>query len=96
MKERRDENLPNFEVKQETAIDRITGIAGGRSLRSQERVPPGIIFALNMSLRIFAGDVEAQLKQWVETAITDLQDDALGGSGTRGYGWVKIDYQWVS
>ncbi|MCX6021084.1 MAG: type III-A CRISPR-associated RAMP protein Csm3 [Chloroflexi bacterium] len=95
--ELRTEGSPTLEVKQETLIDRQTGTASGtRSLRSQERVPPSIEFDLSISMRVFKGDNEADMKRWVEEALGLLENDALGGSGSRGYGWVKIAYSWAS
>lgn len=93
----RDEGLPMVEIKSENIIDRRTGVAAQRGgPRSQERVPSGppespIAFQLNMSLRVFRGDSEAQHTAWVKEALSLLERDTLGGSGTRGYGWVKIE-----
>lgn len=82
--------LDYAEVKTETAIDRRTQIAGGRSLRSQERVPAGTEFDLTVSVRLFTDDDEQQLLRWLGEALALLQKDTLGGSGTRGYGQVEL------
>jgi CRISPR-associated protein Csm3 len=58
-----------------------------------ERVPAGTKFDFSISLRIFEGDPEDQLVSFVKEGLSLLQDDALGGSGSRGYGWVKLDYK---
>ena len=79
------------ETKTETMIDRRTGKAADRSLRTQERLPAGAKFDLNISLRIFEGDNEKQLIDFVKEGLSLLEKDYLGGSGTRGYGWVKIE-----
>ena len=77
-------------------INRRTGAAFNISLRTQERVPAGTEFALNISLRVFDDDNVAVMKKEVEDALTSLQYDTLGGSGTRGYGWVEIkDMKWT-
>ncbi len=80
------------ETKTETSIDRRTGIAARGSLRTQERINAGTEFQLNINVRIFEGDKdeEAKIVQLVNEAISMLSSDYLGGSGTRGYGWVEI------
>jgi len=92
----RKEGAEFTEMKTETMINRRTGIAAGGSLRTQERVPAGTEFVLNINLRIFDNDDADAMKQLVEEALSYLQQDTLGGSGTRGYGWVEIkDSNWT-
>jgi len=86
-----EEGLQYAEVKAENIIDRRTGVARHGGLRSQERVPKGTEFDLSMSLRIFEGDDEKEMKRYIREALDMLQQDYLGGSGTRGYGWVEIE-----
>ena len=43
-----------------------------------------------MVLNIFEGEDEQQLKDTLKLAIRLLQDDYLGGHGSRGYGQVEI------
>jgi len=81
-------DLPYTESKTEVAIDRVTAKANPRTF---ERVPAGAKFKLNMVLNIFEGEDEAELKNTLNQAIELLQDDYLGGHGSRGYGQVKID-----
>ncbi len=80
-------DLPYTESKTESAIDRITAKANPRTF---ERVPAGAQFKLNMVLNIFEGEDEASLKETIKQAIALLQDDYLGGHGSRGYGQVSI------
>lgn len=80
-------DLPYTESKTEVAIDRVTSKANPRTF---ERVPAGARFKLNMVLNIFEGEDEAQLKSTLKQAIQLLEDDYLGGHGSRGYGQVKI------
>jgi CRISPR-associated protein Csm3 len=80
------------EVKTENIIDRRTGVAAKGGLRTQERVPAGASFDFHMSLRIFEGDDEKKLLSFIEEGLKLLGEEYLGGSGTRGYGWVKVDY----
>jgi len=86
----REEGLQYVEVKTENIIDRRTGGARQGGLRTQERVPKGTSFDLNMSLRVFESDDEAKMVSHVREALELLGSDYLGGSGTRGYGWVEI------
>ena len=80
-------DLPYTESKTEVAIDRITAKANPRTF---ERVPAGAQFKLNMVLNIFEGEDEASLKETIKQAISLLEDDYLGGHGSRGYGQVSI------
>ena len=81
-------DLPFTESKTEVSIDRVTAKANPRTF---ERVPAGAKFFLNMVLNVFESDNESQLKKTLEQAIQLLQDDYLGGHGSRGYGQVQID-----
>jgi len=83
--------LDYAEVKTETSVDRRTQIAASGSLRTQERVPAGTAFQLAISVRIFDEDNEQQLLGWLNEALALLERDTLGGSGTRGYGQVKVE-----
>jgi len=90
----REEGLQYAEVKTENIIDRRTGVA--EHPRPQERVPKGTKFNLNISVRIFEGDDESKMRGYIEEALGRLQEDYLGGSGTRGYGWVEVkDLNWT-
>lgn len=80
-------DLPYTESKTEVAIDRITAKANPRTF---ERVPAGAQFKLNMVLNVFEGEDEGQLKDTLKQAISLLEDDYLGGHGSRGYGQVAI------
>lgn len=80
-------DLPYTESKTEVAIDRVTSKANPRTF---ERVPAGAKFKLNMVLNIFEGEDENDLKNTLNQAIKLLEDDYLGGHGSRGYGQVRI------
>ena len=80
-------DLPYTESKTEVAIDRITSRANPRTF---ERVPAGAKFKLNMVINIFDGEDESALKATLKQAIKLLEDDYLGGHGSRGYGQVEI------
>jgi len=80
-------DLPFTETKTEVSIDRITAAANPRTF---ERVPAGAKFKLEMILNVFDTDNEQTLKKALETSIKLLQDDYLGGHGSRGYGHIRI------
>lgn len=82
------------EVKTEVLINRQTGCSfaeGKKSgLRKQERIPEGSEFDLEIVLRIFEGDQVEKDVAFIKEGLELLQNDTLGGSGTRGYGKVEI------
>lgn len=82
-------DLPYTESKTEVAIDRVTAKANPRTF---ERVPAGAKFNLNMVLNIFEGEDEKELKSTLLQAIHLLEDDYLGGHGSRGYGQVSFEF----
>ncbi len=81
----------NFlEVKPENIIKRNLGTA--ESPRFLERVPAGSVFDFAIILQIFENDNEKELVKFVEEGLRLLEKSYLGGSGSRGYGEVVIDY----
>jgi CRISPR-associated protein Csm3 len=84
MRENLDDELT--EVKSENAIDRITSQANPRTL---ERVPAGARFRIRAVLDVLAEGDRALLARLVE-AMRLLEDDALGGGGSRGTGRVRF------
>ena len=79
--------FPYTEVKTEIAVDRINARAIARHI---ERVPAGARFSLRMVLSVHEGDDEGALLNLLCEALTLVQDDALGGHGSRGYGEVAV------
>ncbi|MFA4907406.1 MAG: type III-A CRISPR-associated RAMP protein Csm3 [archaeon] len=82
-------DMPYTEVKTEVVIDRVTSAAMPRQI---ERIPAGAVFGLEMILNIYDGDNEAELRNLVEEGRRLVNDDYLGGSGTRGYGKVEVTF----
>jgi CRISPR-associated protein Csm3 len=82
------------ELKKETAIDRLTGTAKGGSLRTIERVPAGAKFDFQINIKIMEGDIQPDqshpLFHHLQQGLNLLQLDSIGGSGSRGYGKIKI------
>ena len=85
MRETLDDELT--EVKSENAIDRITSQANPRTL---ERVPAGAKFKIRMVLDILCAE-DSTLPSLVIQGLRLLEDDALGGGGSRGSGRVRFD-----
>jgi CRISPR-associated protein Csm3 len=85
MRETLDDELT--EVKSENAIDRITSQANPRTL---ERVPAGARFRIRMVLDILCAE-DAALAPLVIGGLRLLEDDTLGGGGSRGSGRVRFD-----
>lgn len=79
------------EVKTENLVNRKTGTA--EHPRTQERVPSGTEFNFEIALRVFDGDDEQAIVNFVIEGLDLLQQDYLGSSGSRGYGKVKLEYQ---
>jgi len=83
-------DLPYTESKTEVAIDRVTAKANPRTF---ERVPAGAKFKLELVLNVFENEDEKGLKATLNQAVKLLEDDYLGGHGSRGYGQVKIELE---
>lgn len=81
-------NLPLTEVKSENSINRIKGTA--ENPRFSERVPAFTVFGFSVTLKQL-GD-EEELLDYLLEGLKLLEMDALGGSGSRGYGRIKIDF----
>ena len=86
-KEFTNTDLPYSETKTEVTIDRVTARANPRQI---ERVPAGARFELNMVLNVFESDDESRLVKGIFHALQLVQDDYLGGNGSRGYGQISI------
>src|SRR4051812_26465550 len=90
MRENLDDEIT--EVKSENAVDRITSQANPRTL---ERVPSGARFKLRMVVDILCPE-DAVLPPRVIEGMRLLEDDSLGGGGSRGNGRVRFSNLRVS
>lgn len=83
--------MPYTENKYENVIGRLTGKA--QHLRQTERVPAGAKFEGEIILNIWDDndDNEQKFTKMLEEGISLLENDYLGGSGSRGYGQVKLE-----
>lgn len=78
------------EIKTEIKIDRKTGTATPGALRTTERIPPTIEFEGEILVRSI-NEVDEKLNiSLLQKAIELLNNDYLGGSGSRGYGAVDV------
>jgi CRISPR-associated protein Csm3 len=84
MRENMDDELT--EVKSENAIDRITSQANPRTL---ERVPAGARFHFRVVMDVLCPEDRELLPRLVE-GLRLLEDDSLGGGGSRGNGRVAL------
>jgi CRISPR-associated protein Csm3 len=84
MRENLDDELT--EVKSENAVDRITSQANPRTL---ERVPAGARFRIRLVLDVLCEEDKALFPRIVE-GLRLMEDDSLGGGGSRGSGRVSF------
>lgn len=76
------------EVKSENTINRLQGTA--LNPRFTERVPAGMEFDFSITIKEMEGDED--LSEFLLGGLKLLEFDALGGSGSRGYGRVRFDF----
>ncbi len=81
-------DMPYTENKFENVIDRVKGVA--EHPRQSERVPAGATFNAEFVINIWDNDKEEELKALFMKGIRLLENDYLGGSGSRGYGQIKF------
>ncbi len=84
MREQLDDELT--EVKSENAVDRITSQANPRTL---ERVPAGAKFKVRFLIDVLCEEDRALPVRLLE-GLRLLEDDTLGGGGSRGSGRVRF------
>lgn len=95
LKESEFTDMPYSEIKFENVINRIKGTA--EHPRQIERIPAGSKFDVEFVINIM-GDSQSEAQEneknfltLLKGGIALLEDDYLGGSGTRGYGKVKFN-----
>lgn len=89
-------DMPFTENKFENTIDRVKGVAGNP--RQSERVPAGAKFDVEFIINIWDNpnklndkpNDERQLIDLFKMGVRLLENDYLGGSGSRGYGQIKF------
>ncbi|MBE9049396.1 type III-A CRISPR-associated RAMP protein Csm3 [Nostocales cyanobacterium LEGE 11386] len=83
-----DTGLYMTEWKFENGIDRVTAAANPRQL---ERIPADAKFNFELIYTVENRDQAVEDLQNIAIALAFLEDDALGGHGSRGYGKVKFE-----
>ena len=97
-------DMPFTEVKTEVVIDRITSAATPRQI---ERVPAGAEFNMRLILNVYGNDSEKykstgdndgelNMINKICEALCLVQNDYIGGKGTRGSGEVEIKIDKIS
>lgn len=81
-------DAPYTEGKWENVIDRIKGTA--EHPRQTERVPAGVSFGVEFIINVWDDDNEEEFVALLKEGIKALENDYLGGSGSRGYGQVRF------
>jgi len=84
-----DTGLLFTEWKFENGIDRVTSAANPRNL---ERVPRGTKFDFSLVYDVEDTETLSEDLRNLQLALSLLQDDALGGHGSRGYGQVRFEF----
>ena len=81
-------DMPYTEGKWENVIDRVKGTA--EHPRQMERIPAGVFFDVEFVVNVWDDDKEKDLLDLLQKGINALENDYLGGSGSRGYGQIKF------
>lgn len=82
-------DMPYSEGKWENVIDRVKGTASNP--RQTERIPAGVSFEVEFIINIWDDDDEKEFLELLKKGINALENDYLGGNGSRGYGQIKFD-----
>lgn len=96
--EARNLDLQYTEVKTEIVLDRITASATPRQI---ERVPARVQFGFEVVLNVFQGNKEfeelpeEEAVKMLFAGMQLLQEDYLGGSGSRGSGQIRFHIESV-
>ena len=81
-------DMPYTEGKWENVISRTKGVA--EHPRQTERVPAGAIFEVEFIINVWDDDNKEDLVRLLRKGMNALENDYLGGSGSRGYGQVRF------
>jgi CRISPR-associated protein Csm3 len=82
-----EDKISLSEEKAENTINRVTVTANPRFM---ERVPAGVEFDFEVILREFDEDKDLPLAKTIELGLKLLENDALGGGGSRGNGKIEF------
>jgi CRISPR-associated protein Csm3 len=87
--ENMSEIYEKLETKAENTIDRVKGTTTKGGIRNTERVVAGSEFDYEVIFNIYKSNDKELIKKFIE-GMKLLEDDYLGGSGSRGYGKIKF------
>ena len=85
------EKVESFIERTGIAIDRETGAVAKRALYTIQAVPAGTKF----DLEIIGENLSDEELRLLKAALKSVEDSALGGSSTRGFGKVRINIERV-
>ncbi len=87
--EKLDTDMPYVEIKKENTIDRVTASAAPRTT---ERVPMGAVFSFEIVYTVENENRERNEDVFnILTILSLIEDDALGGNISRGYGQIEFN-----
>lgn len=82
-------DMPFTESKYENTIHRLNATANPRQM---ERIPAGVSFDVEFVINVWDNDGDGkELLDLFKNGINALENDYLGGSGSRGYGQIKFE-----
>ncbi len=82
-------DMPYTEGKWENVIHRVKGTA--EHPRQTERIPAGVSFDIEIVINVWDNEEDGKKSlDLLKKGIAALENDYLGGSGSRGYGQVKF------
>lgn len=82
-------DMPYTESKWENVIDRVKGTA--EHPRQTERIPAEVKFDVEFVINVWDNDGEGKaLVDLLKKGMNALENDYLGGNGSRGYGQIKF------
>lgn len=91
LRQARENRWSLIEVKSENMINRIKAVA--EHPRFTERVPAGAEFDFHISFKVLDNEDEEFFESILLRGLKLLTHDALGGSGSRGYGRISIVFE---
>jgi CRISPR-associated protein Csm3 len=87
-------DMPYTESKYENTIDRLAGVTKKGGIRQTERIPAGVFFDVEFIVNVWkteSENIDEDLSlALLQKGINALENDYLGGSGSRGYGQIKF------
>jgi CRISPR-associated protein Csm3 len=84
-------DMPFTENKYENTIDRFKGVTKQGGIRQTERIPAGVSFDVEFIINVWDNEKDGEKSlALLRNGIHALENDYLGGSGSRGYGQVKF------